>query len=172
LRGLLYYCQMKASELRIGNFVIATAYRSDKLLVTEVRSIKEHFASFGNKWHPVYQINHGFYESGSEWGSIIETEVHGIPLTEEWLLKFGFNNEGIFTHLMYDFGANEIGTLHNTILFKNGTVSIHKKTDTWEYVIAEWLDTWGDHYETKTLQYVHQLQNIFFDLTGQELIIK
>ena len=66
-----------------------------------------------------------------------------IPLTKEWFLKFGFKKEG---------NTAKYWTL--------GTVDLWEISGTY----VNDLD-----YEVK---YVHQLQNLYFALTGEELIIK
>lgn len=84
-------------------------------------------------------------------GTIIQCEINPdgfepIALTEEWLEKFGFKHyvDGE-THEMYTpFGVFEIQK-HKTLI--NGN-------------------------ECKHLQYVHQLQNLYFALTGEELTLK
>ena len=69
-----------------------------------------------------------------------------IPLTEEWLLKFGFEYDG---YEWFDF--KDIG-----ISFKNKRITQNK----------------GDYYNQFIfVDYVHQLQNLYFALTNQELII-
>jgi hypothetical protein len=67
-----------------------------------------------------------------------------IPLTQEWLLKFGFEFKAV--------GSEFIG--HNMIL--------HNWLNSREYV------SWG----VVKLKYVHQLQNLYFALTGRELTLK
>ena len=76
-----------------------------------------------------------------------------IPLTEEWLLKFAFEinmdnfdwNAGIGTNCIGDF---ELSLRHT--------------------------DNVGWFYKSKCtpIKYVHQLQNLYFALTGKELTIK
>jgi hypothetical protein len=78
-----------------------------------------------------------------------------IPLTEEWLVKFGFVVEG--DDLCLDAGRlifmwyNDDEFVH-LINFLNLQV---KRTDT-----------------ILSIQYVHQLQNLYFALTGEELTFK
>lgn len=72
-----------------------------------------------------------------------------ISLTEEWLNKFGFEKRGI----SFDNGVIEIEitVLDNSFYFKfEGMKGM----------------------EIKVLKYVHQLQNLFHSLTGEELTIK
>ena len=67
--------------------------------------------------------------------------VDAIPLTEEWLFNFGFKYRAIGTEFV---GHNMI--LHNWILDRG-------------YVL------WG----VVKLKHVHQLQNLYFALNGEEL---
>lgn len=69
-----------------------------------------------------------------------------IPLTEEWLLKFGFDVS--------------VGWAEKDD-FKMGQPD------------DDWInELWSIRYEKKyvKIQYVHQLQNLYFALTGQELV--
>ncbi len=79
------------------------------------------------------------------------TEIHPIPLTEDWLLYFGFSGKDNFTdynlqadNLKFYYGNNEL-------------------------TIAEF--EFGHAISVK-IEYVHQLQNIYFALTRQELKAK
>jgi hypothetical protein len=67
-----------------------------------------------------------------------------IPITEEWLLKFSFkNNELVCNHLIFIWFGDHVGI--------KGMLGLIKP---WSCV------------------YVHQLQNLYFALTGEELIYK
>lgn len=113
---------MKASELRIGNLVkVPTTDGSD--VFTQIEP--------SNYCH--------------EWNSEISIESYNpIPLTEEWLVKFGFvKTEDIFKNIYHSI---EKFQMENINYFVGIT-------------------------ETKLL-YVHQLQNLYFALTGEELTLK
>lgn len=77
-----------------------------------------------------------------------------IPLTEEWLLKFGFK-------------LNKLGNLCKYIETKeNGSRFI-----TFKY--SNYYKNWYIYLEhNPPCQYLHQLQNIIFVLTGEELEVK
>jgi hypothetical protein len=83
------------------------------------------------------------------------SEVSPIPLTEEWLVKFGFKAEN---DLNLDFR------------FPNGTRHlITRESDSgWYYGFECYLV----ELPNIELNYVHQLQNLYFALTGEELTIK
>ena len=85
-----------------------------------------------------------------EWCPITSLSLEPIPLTEEWLLKLGFSeiggcNEKDFTNGDYNIFINSIGEV-NFLFFRE-----------------------GDWYQK--ISYVHQLQNLYFALTGSELTV-
>lgn len=69
-----------------------------------------------------------------------------IPLTEEWVLKLGFKNKTIYIKGICLYLVNEgmSGGFQDN-----------------EYGINEYVD----------IKYVHQLQNLYFALTGEELTV-
>jgi len=72
-----------------------------------------------------------------------------IPLTEEWLLKFGFKN---YERLRFSLGGTLIVDLEDF------TVGINECDVFW--------------FLSNDIMYVHQLQNLYFALTGEELVFK
>ena len=70
-----------------------------------------------------------------------------IALTEYWLLNFGFINTGTPEHPNYTKGFYKC-------LWRNGRTNIC-----------------NSHGFIKNLSYVHELQNLFFALTGEDLTI-
>ena len=81
-----------------------------------------------------------------------------IPLTEEWLLKFGFVKGDNISCNDY-FYRKVIDRNELTINPDNG--------------ICIWGETIRDNeVSTVLIKYVHQLQNLYFALTGNELEIK
>ena len=86
----------------------------------------------------------------------IESGIHPyqkISLTEEWLLKFGFE------HMQY---SDMLGKSHNGYRFGDFRII---KGGSWTYnnVLLGLIPD---------LKYVHQLQNLYFALTNTELEIK
>jgi hypothetical protein len=78
--------------------------------------------------------------------------VEPIPLTEDWLLRFGFDSLGKF-----GFG---IGKFH----IENTNNLRGKFKHAWHYrVISR---------KIIAIYYVHQLQNLYFALRGEELELK
>ncbi len=144
---------MKANELRIGNWL--KFYEVDKPYGEEYFQIE----SFSQNKGKMLGVE---YRNGSCW-SIVEI-LEPIPLTEEWLLKFGFtwfekkwkDRDGMYLIS----NANGIGLRHNNT----------DDNEPWEV----WL--LNCNYEPRFMpcwiKDVHQLQNLYFALTGNELTIK
>ena len=121
---------MKASDLRIGNLFIDNKTKTIISVIGLTEEIITFSGHFKNDW-----------------------QAEPIPLTEEWLLKFGFNKfQGMF-----------VKTLRNgyqMMIDKTGTDSGNFR------LIAN--DINGITY----FKHVHQLQNLYHSLTGEELTIK
>lgn len=128
---------MNTNELRIGNWV------SEKVLgCRQVVTVDPLY--FGiNTGQGIYSIEHNNLEP--------------IPLTEEWLLKFGFekvNNE--LTNIA-PLNLPCTFNLPNTpFSFCQGKLIL--TTSTGDFCV--------------NTEYVHQLQNLYFALVGEELKIK
>ena len=76
-----------------------------------------------------------------------------IHITEEWLLKFGF------------------------VIDRNGYYDSEGGKQGLSFAVTQdggFLPCWQDRVlnPNKILKYVHQLQNLYFELTGEELTIK
>jgi hypothetical protein len=132
---------MKAKELRIGNW-ISTIYGME---------------------FQVYPMAFKQMPTDEKHNLILDT-WKPISLTEEWLLKLGFNKNdknrwvkekshyAIFYFEYYATGENNSMwriEYHDTDYGKNEYKDCHQ---------------WGER-----IKYVHQLQNLYFALTGKEL---
>jgi len=121
---------MKAQELRIGNWVWLKCHH-----------------------YPVQVTQIFMYHDNSIW---IGTDLHEgeklkdyspIPLTKEWLIKFGFETDGItFWKSKLDVGSFKGGVFYYLPHGLSGVRGIE-------------------------IKYVHSLQNLYFALTGEELIL-
>lgn len=108
-------------------------------------------------------INAGFIHDCDYWNKNPERQdavsfenVEPIPLTAEWLKKLGWKyyngrTEGILT---MDFGCKM------DVDYKDGKLLIKSHYEG------------EDLYRDTRIKYVHQLQNLFFCLCGEELTIK
>jgi hypothetical protein len=124
---------MKANELRIGNWV----YDNSK--------------GFADRTIGERQVSHELIYSMA-CGN--DKEISGIPLTEEWLLKFGFTR-----------GFRDEFEIKNKDSYFQ---SLRKSNDGYVHC---WSGNFDD-IESSEIQHVHQLQNLYFALTGEELIVK
>jgi hypothetical protein len=79
-----------------------------------------------------------------------------IPLTEEWLLKFGFENMTSNERFPWWEHKDFIYLDFRILLYENNF----------------YFDNGASEHCGQPLKYVHQLQNIYFALTGEELTIK
>ena len=127
---------MKSTELRIGNLV--NGVLTNKHYTIDAWALRE--------------MENGNYQNSYD----TETKVFvPIPLTEEWLLKFGFERH----HADY---ANDIMYIKNV-------------PDNTEFEWGVYPNELGSGIQIQNrniLKYVHQLQNIYFALCGEELIFK
>jgi hypothetical protein len=117
---------MKPNELRIGNLV---EYKNQYIKVSGIGPF-------------------GIQSEGKEYLIIAKfstPDIQPIPLTEEWLLNFGFEK---FKGDNLDCFLNDFETSCNLkLLFWKGT-------------------------QIQNINYVHQLQNLYFALAGEELTLK
>ena len=113
---------MEAKELRIGNYV--------------------NLIADGHEHEPdTFQWTIEDYE-------YYETEMFNIlpiPLTKEWLVKFGFDKLEGWDDMFY---------------FQIGGFQIYESNVS------------GYEYDGFNIKYLHQLQNLYFALTNEELTIK
>jgi len=100
---------------------------------------------------------HGYVTMVSHSDEFTLDELSPVPITDEWLLHFGF-----FAFL------NSSG--EKTGYFDHPTENFHVVTGVkpWVYIV----DQYSEHQLNLDIQYVHQLQNLYFCLTGQELEVK
>lgn len=124
---------IKAGELRIGNWV---QYQRNPITVElkQVIGVSEDSITIleGNQDGSCYPKSCNLFSP--------------IPLTEEWLVKFGFR---------------QVMKKDNYITFNNGVIKIS--------LFSKYCVVRGHGI---TIQYVHQLQNLYFALTGEELELK
>lgn len=123
-----YICQnfktMKANELRLGNII-----------------------EFNKEPFNVCVIYDNAIENES-WCKPLN-ELHPIPLTKEWLVKFGFDGRKDFKW---------IGIVGVQLRDSKYYISLKDLSNVLFHSIVE-------------IKYVHQLQNLYFTLTGEELTI-
>jgi hypothetical protein len=115
---------MQAEELRIGNYLLHDGYFIKSYSVDGFINIIKNI----DKYEP-------------------------IPLTEEWLARFGFTR-------YYEKSNSFVNRTHSNFMV------LEYYEDTCFFTGDEGVNMSTD------LKYVHQLQNLYFALTQKELIIK
>jgi len=128
---------MKAEELRIGNYYkcfdgTIDGYRIHQIVLRDFAYIGDAGGDFGN---------YGFKP---------------IPLTEEWLIKFGFEKK---KHIYPD----------NSKSFDYWFNSWYVRFDIDIGIIIIGRLHFQDYQYLDNIKHVHQLQNLYFALTGTEL---
>jgi len=149
---------MKASELRIENLVMGGDYEG----ICRVRTIDD----IENVCYVLRLEYSGQMINGVQ---LDLNELNPIPLTKEWLVKFGFfeGNDVASGEDGYYFSESEIPKIRIAFDDAHGVfVSIRF------HFTHEWTDLHNPFKSEKSnFIYVHQLQNLYFALTGQELKI-
>lgn len=142
---------MKANHLRIGNLIEQGEYGVSPITSYQLHNLKTkeqggYAAEYYNNFKP-------------------------IPLTEEWLLKFGFKKEegtptknhgNYFSMWVMDYKYS-----FSYAPFREDWGFYHSYTDAPDPKEDNRFD-----FISCGIKYVHQLQNLYFALTGEELDIK
>lgn len=134
------------SELRIGSIVADEFYDTFNRVIV-VESINDKGINLE------IQNSNDYPEMQSHWIEPYYTfdQLRGIPVSEEWLLKFGFEKKEEVT---WSFGYEK-------------KYNVYRLDElTYNGVQAAW---WFNGLLKKQPEYVHQLQNLYFALTGTEL---
>jgi hypothetical protein len=125
---------IKANELRIGNW-IADFEAGGVFQIEEICKV-------GNQYNVSYRN-----------GSIIcaVDVLDPIPITEDWLLKLGFEKTMTWTYTIDLLGSLKL-----------------------VYYLGEkgWSLGFKNYSDFSNLKYLHELQNLYFALTGKELEMK
>jgi hypothetical protein len=154
---------IQARELRIGNYLFDSLEDSGVIQITEIKQMTPN--KIGNMSISYYGVNGGYCTTSLE-ENITDNEIEDyviqpIPLTEEWLLKFGFIK-------------NTYPNLHWFKCLDNGdklSITEHKQYGSNKH-LSFYFNCGG--YSSIDLQLinVHQLQNLYFALTNEELTFK
>ena len=145
---------MEAKEFRIGNFMLDEDNELCQIcsLISEKHSEYEGYGNISGE-EGDYKIE--YPEKDGIW---LTKVLNPIPLTEQWLLKLGFTkiSEGNFS-------------IGNSIITK-----IMWEDDEPEWKFKRILSSDIYYYKRSMLPIdnIHQLQNLYFALTGEELKIK
>lgn len=139
---------MKSNELRIGNLVMCRGAIST-ITIIQQKSI-------------------GYFKNSFVGEDALPLKfIKPIPLTEEWLVNFGFKEIKRFTHDFEEIiygksiivgSENHCETLVISMPFKTGFIGNYLSDE--EYTLN--ID----------INNVHQLQNLYFALTNEELTLQ
>lgn len=137
---------MTAKELRIGNYI-----RYEHTILCEVTALMPN----------MIQVE------GMQ-GYRKENYYFSILISDEWLLKFGFKVDEdnpiseVCTKYVLDFKVSVNSDYVNKLIFHTT-----KKEGLIPFGYYSVNDNWG----SINFEYIHQLQNLYFALTGEELKI-
>jgi len=132
---------MTANELRIGNLILFSPSGKKNLVIerpVKVINLLDEVCIVEDKGLRLEL----FYDSAS---------TKPIPLTEEWLLKFGFEKDNFITR-EWNHDHSHIKMITH---YENGFLMLFR----------------GNSIGTM-IKHVHQLQNLYHALTGEELQLK
>lgn len=126
---------MEAKELRQGNYVFYNDKELGEVSGTLTRMFKDNEVFINDRIDISYN----------------ETNISPIPLTEDWLVKFGYAQNKTVADMFED----------------ETRLNIWRSPHDFNGFIADW-----DALTLRAIEYVHQLQNLYFALTGEELNLK
>lgn len=144
---------MRLEELRLGNWL---NHKDD----WSYRQSEQDFKEFNFQWDDL------------DWFALVECRLNldnfePIPLTEEWLVKFGFEK------VVYDTDETGYGTDYELDIKGVGCISYSDDFSCALFSSKEssknelgFLPNWDN------CKHVHSLQNLYFALIGEELKIK
>ncbi len=143
--------EIKPQEIRLGNYL---QWKESDNYVT-VTGISEDAEG--------WILDYADHETSLENGLWLD-HFTCIPLTTEWLEKFGFEK--------YESDEKHFVIRHHKI--KIGDYDIDVKIEMWKGD-GKWDDSYSVYYgfdHITTSKYIHHLQNLIQSLTGQELEMK
>lgn len=132
---------MKTNNFRIGNYV------EFENQVHEVIGTSETEVKIKIKSNSSYSLL-------TRWVAI--SSIKPIPLIEEWLLDFGFNKEYKKGYIGKDFLNQDF------VLTEPFVLGEWQKGYVFQFSVGSWS-------KYKEFKYVHELQNFYSPMTGEEL---
>lgn len=146
---------MNTKELRIGNFI------SNGGGIVHVTELDEHGASVVD---------------GEDYASEVYMLINNfspVPLTPEWLEKFGFIRQADLVENKVWLPNGGISQFHGAEIFRNESYQdVYLDENVFHFILAQDDNQISTIYTSKEIKSVHQLQNLYFALTGEELTIK
>ena len=140
---------MKANELRIGNYVNVPNSEQCPFRIDAFEHCSEKFIKVAQE----VKLN-GFEVHPLTWYG---ADLEPIPLTEEWLLKFGFYlRDGFSNTFKLNVEKHQYDCSEITYSEKEGLFRFSNGQQKGTTLIPH-------------IKYVHQIQNLYFALIGEEL---
>jgi hypothetical protein len=130
---------MNAKELRLGNFVFDN--ENIPMQIAKLETEKYTDWNSGNTVNAILEKDGQYYESDI---------MNYIPLTEQWLIDFGFKEE---------IKLGNVISSYNVFKLEDFT---YNSNHGWWYMNISLKNQ---------PKYVHQLQNLYFALCGEELTL-
>lgn len=145
------------AEIRIGNiFDILKEVKGVKVPVGSLLRIEGIGIAGG-----VIAIDHGKIPACtplSEYRNVSITNLSPVPITEEWLLKFGFKD--------VDITWND-NTITRQALKRDRYFLIPGVNGGW--ILSQIISSEANF--ITTVDYIHDLQNLYYDLANEELVL-
>lgn len=140
---------MEAKDIRIGNIVKLVNWGGINAIVTEIGSHN------GEPYIRCKDIYNGIYlhHEGMDL-------VQGVPLSENWFIRFGFQKEVLSDESGHYYTLELNENKYCDLCISNGDKNGFVEVTLFPY--EEWF----------RYRYVHELQNLFAALTGKELEMK
>ena len=140
---------MEAKDLRIGNIVNLISRSGITGIVTEIGSHEN------EPYIRCKDVNEGICLNLNN-----RKSVYGVPISEIWLIKFGFKKELLSDASGYYYTLEFVKDKYCDLSISSGDKNGFIKVTLFPY------DEWFRY------KFVHELQNLFFAITGNELELK
>jgi hypothetical protein len=150
---------IQANELKIGNLVYYNGNHKEVGIVTSLQP----------KFYPKYcETSKDIFIGLNQRHDIVYSvkDIQPIPLTEELLLKFGFEKDSDFWYTKKYFTDLEYRTEEMSVSYNihSNRLAIYDSIEETSADVCSY-----PIYTAKRLMHLHQLQNLYFALTGEEL---
>ncbi len=153
---------MEANELRIGNYICRQSEDDGEVVDTFE---PEQIIGVGPAYYGEGYVAYFAVKEGQSHAENLRL-FNPVKITPEWLIKLGFN---------ITWSGQGDGT---TLAIEGKAFNIHTHDASKGYVFAREYSRDGNTkwnhigYPSTRLIYIHQLQNLYFALTGEELVLK
>ena len=158
---------MNENELRIGNIVLVSneqCHPQLKDVLMKVTSI-QHRHDLPEYSVRIERVVKDKFDVNVDYGQLMRF-IKPIPLTEELLLKCGFTFSNLYLAYIHD-------ELWVEIKQNDGKGYWRIESDNGEYDNKWYLTSEAEYtVSEKPIEYLHQLQNLYYGLTGDDLEVK